>query len=462
MEYNIDNAELTATLTAVNLDAAVIGQAPLEVAIGESARIDVGQAINYVKAGAAEIAAAVDVGITQIQIAANDAANKDLSNLTVTGEAKFNAKQDTISDLATIRSGAALGTTAVQPEMLAEYVTLDTTQTISGTKTFNSSQTLNGNTLKCFDFTRGTNPAATRNLNLYMTDSTALSGDNTAFGLFRTSVNPTGGVTSIIRAFKNNTAGTNDYAEIYVHYPITGNPYTHAPTPTDTTTTSGTQIATTGWVNSVGNNVVHKTGDETISGTKTFNDSTTLKHSLQLQSTEIAKGTNPSSTKYQILAFYDKNGTVQENKTGQIYTTYTQSGMLSISMDVFQPVSGSRNSAGISVKYPASGNAYAEAPASDVTNSIVTTVNKSKGDNGYFQLGNGLIIQWGTNAATSSGTAVTLPKAYSSNNSYSVVICRNAGNSGDIAAVNRTSATTFTIATSNGNSRNWQWIAIGY
>lgn len=55
MEYNIDNAELTATLTAVNLDAAVIGQAPLEVAIGESARIDVGEAINYVKSGAAEI-----------------------------------------------------------------------------------------------------------------------------------------------------------------------------------------------------------------------------------------------------------------------------------------------------------------------------------------------------------------------------------------------------------------------
>ena len=38
MEYNIDNAELTATLTAVNLDAAVIGQAPLEVAIGSGKR----------------------------------------------------------------------------------------------------------------------------------------------------------------------------------------------------------------------------------------------------------------------------------------------------------------------------------------------------------------------------------------------------------------------------------------
>ena len=46
-------------------------------------------------------------------------ANRDLSNLTATGEAKFDAKQDVISDLTTIRSGAALGATAVQPSDLA-------------------------------------------------------------------------------------------------------------------------------------------------------------------------------------------------------------------------------------------------------------------------------------------------------------------------------------------------------
>ncbi len=85
MEYNIDNAELTATLTAVNLDAAVIGQAPLEVAIGESARIDVGQAINYVKAGAAEIAAAVQEGTTAF----------DLNAEQKTADFNFNASDKT-------------------------------------------------------------------------------------------------------------------------------------------------------------------------------------------------------------------------------------------------------------------------------------------------------------------------------------------------------------------------------
>lgn len=46
-------------------------------------------------------------------------ANKDLSNLSATGEAHFQAP---ISDLATIRSGASAGATAVQPATLNNYV----------------------------------------------------------------------------------------------------------------------------------------------------------------------------------------------------------------------------------------------------------------------------------------------------------------------------------------------------
>ena len=72
MDYKVDNAELTATLTAVNLEAAVIGQAPLEVAVGESARIDVGTAINYIKSGEAEIEAAVQEGTAAFDSHAND------------------------------------------------------------------------------------------------------------------------------------------------------------------------------------------------------------------------------------------------------------------------------------------------------------------------------------------------------------------------------------------------------
>lgn len=67
MNYDLDNASLTATLTATNFDATVVGQAPLMAEIGECARIDVGQAINYVKSGEAEIRSYVDAAIPRLQ-----------------------------------------------------------------------------------------------------------------------------------------------------------------------------------------------------------------------------------------------------------------------------------------------------------------------------------------------------------------------------------------------------------
>ena len=74
-------------------------------------------------------------------------ANIDLSNLSATGEAKFTAKQDVISDLSTIRSGASAGATAVQPADLISYALDNTvahlaeTETITGAKTFTSKLT---------------------------------------------------------------------------------------------------------------------------------------------------------------------------------------------------------------------------------------------------------------------------------------------------------------------------------
>ena len=53
-------------------------------------------------------------------------------------------KQDLISDLSTIRSGAAAGATAVQPSALNSYVTLGTGQTITANKTFTGHIKLQG------------------------------------------------------------------------------------------------------------------------------------------------------------------------------------------------------------------------------------------------------------------------------------------------------------------------------
>ena len=60
-----------------------------------------------------------------------------------TTNAKLATKQDTISDLASIRSGASKGATAVQPSALNNYADLSSEQTISGTKTFTNIITSN-------------------------------------------------------------------------------------------------------------------------------------------------------------------------------------------------------------------------------------------------------------------------------------------------------------------------------
>lgn len=80
--------------------------------------------------------AAIDSGIDSAKVAIYDAhvANGDI-HVTATEKATWNAKQDAISDLSTIRSGAAAGVTAVQPGDLATVATTGAYGDLSGTPT---------------------------------------------------------------------------------------------------------------------------------------------------------------------------------------------------------------------------------------------------------------------------------------------------------------------------------------
>ena len=80
--------------------------------------------------------AAIDSGIDSAKVAIYDAhvANGDI-HVTTTEKATWNAKQDAISDLSTIRSGAAAGATAVQPGDLATVATTGAYSDLSGTPT---------------------------------------------------------------------------------------------------------------------------------------------------------------------------------------------------------------------------------------------------------------------------------------------------------------------------------------
>lgn len=65
-------------------------------------------------------------------------ARRQLNNIAET-------KQDVIPDLDSIRSGASAGATAVQPSTLSNYVTINTSQTITNNKTFSAPVNFTGN-----------------------------------------------------------------------------------------------------------------------------------------------------------------------------------------------------------------------------------------------------------------------------------------------------------------------------
>lgn len=224
------------------------------------------------------------------------------------------------------------------------------TETITGTKTFTNMQILNGATLKCFNFARGTNPETTQYVNFYTTDSTASNGDGTAFGLFRTRVEANGNVTTLMRAFKNNVAGTNNSADIQVIYPASGSPYTYAPTPTEDTTSSK-QIDTVGARNTKLANYVTLADEETITGAKLFTGG------LYRKNTSQTKGTTPSSTVYNGIGFRDS----ANKEMGSIQQFYSTAKTNSLFTRIYKANASSDNDyIALMLVYPTSSDAYAQ------------------------------------------------------------------------------------------------------
>lgn len=195
--------------------------------------------------------------------------------------------------------------------------------------------------------------------------------------------------------------------------------------------------------------VVHKTGDETITGYKTFDDAVYIKN------TEYAYNETPSSTSWTSLGIKDKNGTLM----GTCERIKLADGSDCIQLNIFGK-NGSWASSALGLGINSSGVTYTYCPASDVNGSIVTTVNKSKDSNGYFKLGNGLIVQWGyVNGGTAKTGNVTFPTAFSSVNGVRVVACSNQTSVN--ISVGGESTTGFTWGKSS-SSAYIKWIAVGY
>lgn len=122
-------------------------------------------------------------------------------------------------------------------------------------------------------------------------------------------------------------------------------------------------------------NIVHRTGNETIAGKKTFTSATTVKcatPSIFLQQTDTTKGTTPASDQYSLLYSHDSAGSV----IGAVGSGYQTNGEIQTFLQVYKPTENSTQHAKISIVYPADGSPYATAPtpaAGDNSTKIATT-----------------------------------------------------------------------------------------
>ena len=238
----------------------------------------------------------------------------------------------------------------------------------------------------------------------------------------------------------------------------------YAPTPSDSySTTSGTQIATTGWV---GSNFVNVAGTQTITGEKTFTKGVTVHKSdprVWLENDDAIKGTAPSSNLVSAYQFRDKN----HELLGSVHSQYQTDKKIITQLLAYKANSASDTaSVRMGVGYNYAGKEITFAPACDDYDSIVTTIGNSKAKNGFFKLGNGLIIQWGRVSNTNnSNITLTFPTPFTSTN-YSINAMRTSITSGGysydgITGVSSRATTSCVLYSFYGNS-SYDWIAIGY
>lgn len=192
------------------------------------------------------------------------------------------------------------------------------------------------------------------------------------------------------------------------------------------------------------NEVVHIAGDETITGNKLF------KGLLQKELTT-------ANDWQEVLGIYDNSHT----ERGFIsYIGNDVDGKQVVLISSMKEFNGTPKYATLYMIIDANGNTYVEAPASDINKSIVTTVNKNKAQNGYFKLGNGLIIQWGTVTAQNQVLTITLPTAFSNTN---YIVSGSTMDLGKALFLRGKTTTTFRLDLDGGiGTATISWMAIGY
>lgn len=318
-----------------------------------------------------------------------------------------------------------------------------------------------------------------------------------------------------------HTNNSKNYYDNSIFINSEGN--TYAPTPTDTSSELSNEIATVGWVNTTGNNVVHKTDNEIINGTKTFAGDGWITY---IKNTEVTYNTAPATDVITGVMFTDKNNTQMgvvecfrhtDNSTVMHFNVYGANGawashdlQLKVAADgtaaahAPNPPSASNdtniattkwvkdqgyiaNSSGKITIYSQDGTKFNGFQIAENDNyafkvlnpnqgangwwSVTAMTSQSLAKNGYICFNHGLIINWGQyDYADGTDYNVTFSKAFTSTN-YQMTFGHELNESTPCdyygPQIRKGTKTTTGCTVYNRNNANartsWvTWIAIGY
>ena len=182
----------------------------------------------------------------------------------------------------------------------------------------------------------------------------------------------------------------------------------------------------------------------------------TMTGDLAIQSSADLVYTETDNTIYKQAGnfyFKDKNGHV----CGQLINYFNNYNNLVTSIEARRIVNGQTIRSQIQTYVDKDGNTISTATSSGVVpNSIVTTLAASRAGTGYYKLGNGLIIQWGSAVVPANETDIVVTLPISFQHGYKVT-ANHAGSGGEpkhtniMCAINSNSQFTLNNLSANPN-----------
>lgn len=212
------------------------------------------------------------------------------------------------------------------------------------------------------------------------------------------------------------------------------------------------------------NNVVHLSGNETITGLKTNTQNIYAKKAapqLVLQNTDIVKGTNPDAAKNTSLIFGSSTGTNSANSMVQIYQMLSVDGTNELLLRVYQNVAESSTSGILRLSVTPDGTRNMTWD----NKHVVCVTSWKSGDNWYRKYSDGWIEQGGRITSPSSDTTTNFNTAFASK-VYNITFQHAVKGSSGAEWWNCSIAKSWTLTNFNaylgGSADSYFWYACGY